>query len=114
MSDNNFYPEMINRLPEADIAVPGCRGRIFRDGGQQLVFQEFQETVQVADHSHEAQWGAVLDGQIQMTIAGETQTYSRGDTFYIPQGVRHGATIFAGYKAIVVFDQKDRYPEKKK
>jgi quercetin dioxygenase-like cupin family protein len=40
---------------------------------------------------------------------GEARTYWQGESFFIPEGVKHGAHVMAGYRAIIFFDQADRY-----
>lgn len=72
----------------------------------------FERDAQIPEHSHQAQWGVVLDGEIELTIAGKQHTFKKGDTYYIPEGVKHGAKIKAGYKDLTLFDQKDRYKTK--
>jgi uncharacterized cupin superfamily protein len=40
-----------------------------------------------------------------MTIDGETKKFTKGDTYFIPQGTKHRATVYKGYKAVTLFDQ---------
>lgn len=61
------------------------------------------------EHSHGAQVGFVLEGAIEMTIDGATQTYRKGDRYYIGEGIPHSGKIFAGYADITYFAQRDRY-----
>ncbi|MBW2237576.1 MAG: cupin domain-containing protein, partial [Deltaproteobacteria bacterium] len=35
------------------------------------------------EHSHAAQIGIVLEGRIDLTIAGKTKTYKKGDRYFI-------------------------------
>ena len=63
------------------------------------------------DHSHNAQWGVVLDGQMELTINGQTKTLTKGDSYYIEKDVIHSAKIKKGYKDLTLFDQADRYKE---
>ena len=63
-------------------------------------------------HSHGAQWGTVVEGQIEFTIGGVTKTYGPGDSYDIPAGVEHGAEITAGTRVIDVFEEADRYKVK--
>ena len=44
---------------------------------------------------------------------GVKYTYTKGDRFFIPKGVKHSAKVYTGYASIVFFNQKDRYKEKK-
>ena len=73
---------------------------------------EFSEDVEVPEHSHESQWGIVLEGRIDLVIDGVKKTYARGDRYFIPKGIKHSAKIYAGYADITFFDQKERYKVK--
>ncbi|MHC4624838.1 MAG: cupin domain-containing protein [Planctomycetota bacterium] len=108
----DFFPEIITNLPEADIPIDGLRSCLFQGRNQQIVFMSFENDVEVPEHSHEAQWGVVLDGQSELTIDGKKNTFKKGDTYYIPAGLTHGARIKAGYKDLTFFNQKDRYKPK--
>ena len=112
MQKDPFFPEIITKLPEAQIPLEGLRSYLFQGENQQFVFMSFENDVEVPEHSHEAQWGVVLDGEIELTIGDKTRTYRRGDTYFIPRGVKHGARIKKGYKDLTLFDQRDRYKVK--
>ena len=43
------------------------------------------------------------------TIGGETRTYARGDTYYVPASIAHSAVIHPGFVGIDVFADADRY-----
>jgi len=108
----NIFPEIIANLPKANIPLEGLAAYLLQGKEQQVVFMEFAKDVAVPEHSHAAQWGAVVDGEIELTIAGRKNTFKKGDTYFIPANVAHSARIKAGYKDITLFDQKDRYQEK--
>jgi quercetin dioxygenase-like cupin family protein len=72
----------------------------------------FNQDVDLPEHAHAAQWGVAIAGRIDMTIDGETNTYTRGDNYFIPAGTKHAAKIYAGYADITFFDQPDRYQPK--
>lgn len=109
---DTVFPNIITQLPEADIPIPGVKAFLAQAGNQQFVFMSFNENVQVPEHAHEAQWGIVLDGEIELTIDGDKHFLKKGDSYFIPRNVRHSASIKQGYKDITFFDQKDRYPVK--
>jgi quercetin dioxygenase-like cupin family protein len=75
---------------------------------------EFERDVEVPEHSHEAQWGVVLEGQIELTIDGKKSTFCKGDTYFIPNGARHSARITKGYKDLTLFNEEDRYTPKQR
>ena len=63
-------------------------------------------------HAHKAQWGTVIEGEAELTIAGETRVYRPGETYNIPDGAEHSARLKAGTQVIDVFEEADRYPLK--
>ena len=106
---SNIFPEIIINLPRADIPIPGLCAYLSQARGHQILFMEFDEDVDIPEHSHKSQWGIILEGRIELTIDGKKVTYRKGDRYFIPEGVKHSAKIFAGYSDITVFDQEDRY-----
>ena len=74
-----------------------------------VAFFTFLKDMELPPHSHGAQWGTVVEGQIEFTIGGETKIYRPGDSYSIPAGVEHGALIKAGTRVIDVFEEADRY-----
>jgi quercetin dioxygenase-like cupin family protein len=112
MPKEDFFPEIITNLPEADIPIKGVRSYLFQGENQQFIFMSFESDVEVPEHSHEAQWGVILDGEIELTIDGEKRTFTKGDTYFIPKDVKHSAKIRKGYKDLTLFNQKDRYKAK--
>jgi quercetin dioxygenase-like cupin family protein len=108
----DYFPEIITNLPEANIPIEGLRSHILQGQNQQIVFMSFENDVEVGEHSHEAQWGVVLDGETELTIDGKKCTFKKGDTYYIPKDIKHSAKIHKGYKDLTLFNQKDRYKTK--
>lgn len=107
-----IFPEPIRNLPQADIPLDGITAYLSQADNHQILFMEFSEDVEVPTHSHEAQWGVVLAGKIDLTIDGVERTYSKGDSVFIPKGARHSAKVYAGYADVSFFNQKDRYNTK--
>ena len=112
ISKKDFFPEIITNLPEADIPIEGLRSHLFQGENQQFVFMSFENDAEVPEHSHEAQWAVVLDGQIELTVEGEKHIFTKGDTYFIPKGARHSARVKKGYKDLTLFNQKERYKAK--
>lgn len=103
------YPEIITRLPLANVPFPGVNGYMLRStDGLQVFFHFTQETI-VPMHSHGAQWGIVVAGQMTFSIGDETRVYKAGDTYAIQRGQLHGGTISAGTRLIDFFEEADRY-----
>ena len=109
---SEMFPEPIRSLPQADVPLDGIKAYLSQGQDHQIVFWEFTEDVEVPEHSHEAQWGLVMAGKIDLTIDGVERTYSKGDSVFIPKGLKHSAKVYAGYADVSFFDQKDRYNTK--
>jgi len=107
-----IFPEPIRKLPEADIPLKGINAYLSQAENHQIIFMSFIEDVVLPEHSHAAQIGFVLEGIIELIIDGNKQTYTKGDRYYIPAGVKHSGKICAGYADITFFDEPDRYQAK--
>lgn len=107
------YPNMIYSLPQADIPFKGVKGWILQGQEQQLVFMEIDPIGEVTEHTHSAQFGMVLEGEMSLTIGGETKRYRKGDTYIIPAGIPHSAEFHSKAYVVDLFDERSRYKEKK-
>ncbi len=114
MLSERFFPDIVTDLPQPDIPFDGLTSFLLQCTDHQVVIMSFEKDAQVAEHRHEAQWGVVLDGKIELTIDGKNHVYEKGDTYFIPKNAPHSARIGAGYKDLTLFGQKDRYGEKAK
>ena len=74
---------------------------------------QFEEEVDLPEHLHAAQVGFVLEGNIDLVVDGKKQTFTKGDRYYIPAGVRHSGKIYSGYADITFFNEPNRYSPKK-
>jgi len=110
--DNTVYPDMIRNLPEADIPVEGVRGWLMQTSNQQVVLFDIDQIAHVPPHSHCAQWGLMVAGEMSLTIGGETKVYKKGDSYFIPEGVEHSAKFHSQVFVIDWFDAPDRYQAK--
>jgi quercetin dioxygenase-like cupin family protein len=112
MSNNNenySYPDVIKNLPEADVAFKGVRGWISQAKDHQIVFFDIEPIGEISPHSHCAQWGMVIEGEMDLTIGGITKTYKRGDSYFIPEGEVHSAVFKRRTWALDFFADKNRY-----
>jgi quercetin dioxygenase-like cupin family protein len=105
----SIYPEMITGLPQADIPFEGVKGWLSQGENHQIVFFEIEPIGEVAPHSHGAQWGVVFEGEMELTIGGQVNTYRKGDRYNIPEGVVHGAVFRTKSYLMDVFADRDRY-----
>lgn len=106
---SQLFPEPIIGLPEADIPLEGIKAYLSQGKNHQIIFMEFEKDVILEEHSHESQWGIVLEGKIDLTINGKDFIYKKGDRYFIPKGVIHSGKIYTGYADMTFFNQKDRY-----
>ena len=111
MPDKGFA-QFIKNLPEADIPFPGVRGWLSQGKDNQVVFFEIEPIGEVPVHTHGEQWGVVIDGEMELTIGGETRLMRSGDTFHVPAGVEHGAKFLTHFRSIDVFADRERYKTK--
>jgi len=44
------------------IPLEGCKAYLFQGEKQQFIFMSFEKDIEVPEHSHENQWGIVLEG----------------------------------------------------
>jgi len=103
------FPEFIRALPIVDSPLASLRGWMLQTAQALAMFYEIPDGVEVPEHAHGAQWGVVLEGSVEFTIGGQTCTYRRGDTYYVPAAVAHRAVIHPGFVGIDVFADADRY-----
>jgi len=103
------FPKMITSLPEADIEFKGVKGWILQSNYHQIVFLEIEPIGKVAEHSHGAQWGIIVEGEMDLSIGGITKTYKKGDSYYIPDGVLHSAVFKSKTWAVDFFADRNRY-----
>ena len=108
----NPYALWIQNLPQVDTPFDGMDGRMISGPDGQAVFFRAAERVEVPAHSHGAQWGVVVSGLLHLTINGEEGTYRPGETYDIPDGAEHSATLEAETCVIDVFADPDRYSPK--
>lgn len=107
------FPEFITALPEVELPFAGARGWLLQGSDQQTVFIEFDETIDVPEHEHAEQWEFALAGRVVLHNQGNSKEYAPGENFFIPAGSPHSALVYAGYKAMIVFNAPDRYKPKK-
>lgn len=103
------FPAFITHLPEADIHADSIRGWILQGENQQVVFFDIEAGATVPAHSHGEQWGVVVEGEMELTVEGETRTFRAGDSYHIRAGALHSAAFRTRFRAIDVFADPARY-----
>ncbi len=107
--EGTAYPKMLRDLPEIDVPFKGVRGWLLQSKDKQAAFFDIKAVGKVPPHSHCAQWGVVVEGEMSFTIGEKTSVYKKGDWYYIPEGVVHSATFLTRVNVIDVFDDPERY-----
>jgi quercetin dioxygenase-like cupin family protein len=103
------FPDLIKHLPSLSLPLNGVEANLLQGAENQLVFFDFKEDTEIPMHAHGAQWGIVVDGRIDLTIGNTGHSFRKGDSYFIPAGIKHGGKIYAGFKAIDFFEEPDRY-----
>ena len=108
MSDES-YPDCIRNLPKAKMPFQGVEAWIAQGVAFQVAFFEIAPIGIVPPHSHSAQYGFVIEGEMLLTIGDETNLYKKGDSYYIPEGVIHSAEFKTFCKIMDFFAEPARY-----
>jgi quercetin dioxygenase-like cupin family protein len=99
-------------LPMLDLPIPEdvvTSRAIASDQGLMAMFF-IHKTVELPEHAHKGQWGTVIEGQLDLTVEGETTVYTPGMNYDIPSGARHSAVAHEGSAILDIFEEADRYP----
>ena len=110
---NSPFPKMLTKLPHADITFKGVKGWLSQAKDHQLVFMDIAPIGEVAPHAHGAQWGIVVDGEMELTIGGKKHVFGKGDSYFIPKGTVHSARFTTRTFVIDFFADRNRYKAKK-
>jgi quercetin dioxygenase-like cupin family protein len=98
-----FFHSLAN-IDVKEIA-PGFMSKLIHTAGNTFNFIEVRAGNAVPMHTHiHEQSSFVLDGQFEMTIAGETQMLSPGTFCIIPTMVSHGGKAITDCKLLDVFN----------
>jgi quercetin dioxygenase-like cupin family protein len=76
------------------------------------VFFEIASSAEVPTHRHNAQWGIVVEGEMELTIEGTAKVYRKGDEYFIPAHAKHSAKFLTNCRIIDFFVDKARFTPK--
>ncbi len=107
-----IYSDFIDKMPEADIPFEGVYSRLLQGEKHQALFFKLPKGTVVPPHSHCAQWGIVVSGQLKLTIEGVTKVYGPGEVYVIDKDGVHEALCLTDVAAIDFFDDPARYKSK--
>jgi len=111
-SDNQPFPDFIKNFPLADVKGAAITCHLVKNPHGQVVFFELPAGQAIPPHRHGVQWGIVVQGEMELTIEGDTQICKRGDTYYIPDQAMHSARVRVDTHTVSAFADPDRYREK--
>ena len=115
LNRNSFrgYAGVITDFPEADVQFEGVRAWILQGETHQLVFFQMEANARVPEHSHDyAQWGMVIEGEMELTIEGRTRNCRKGDEYLISARAKHKASFLAKSRVVDLFSEITRYRTK--
>lgn len=109
-----ILPEMITKLPEIEMPVDTVKGFLIQGESNQSVFFIVSAGTFLPEHSHAAQWGVVLEGEFEILFGSEKRVYKKGDSYFVPEGVRHAGKYNTDVISFDVFDDKNKFATKQK
>jgi quercetin dioxygenase-like cupin family protein len=115
LNKNSFrgYASVITDFPEADTQFKGIKAWILQGENHQLVFFQMEADTRVPEHSHDyAQWGMVIEGEMELTIKGKTRSCKKGDEYLIPAKAKHKAHFLKKSRVMDLFSERTRYRTK--
>jgi quercetin dioxygenase-like cupin family protein len=84
--------------------IPGFHGRFVHTDQVTIAHFQIDEGATLPGHAHpHEQVTTVLEGQLEMTVGGETRVVSAGQCAVIPGGVTHSARALTACRVIDVF-----------
>jgi catechol 2,3-dioxygenase-like lactoylglutathione lyase family enzyme/quercetin dioxygenase-like cupin family protein len=110
-SDGGFI-EAIRGLPQVDVH-PSVNGYLAQGDDYQVVFMEFDDSVEMPDMAHTDHWGVVVDGSLELTVAGKHRLLRPGESFHIPRGARYRLRGRKGYRMVTIVFDKEHFRLKK-
>jgi quercetin dioxygenase-like cupin family protein len=85
-----------DKVPVIDLG-PGVRIRTPHGEKVMISLVEIDAGAVVPPHEHpHEQAGMVLEGRMELTLAGESRVLKRGEAYIIPGGTRHSARSVGG------------------
>ena len=101
------FPESVHRLPRTKLA--GLDAFVHDRPDSQVVFLEAPAggpEVLVPTHTHDVEWGVVVEGAIEMTIDGQVELHTAGTAHLIASGVPHSFRFRPGTSSVHYFVER--------
>jgi quercetin dioxygenase-like cupin family protein len=104
----HVFPEGFKAFKQVEI-WPGMNMAVLSGYKGQVGFAQVAQETLVPEHTHQGQWGVVLEGEVVFAMESETRVFRKGDYYHIPAGVPHSAKLAAGTAFIDVWEN-ERFP----
>ncbi|MFZ0392685.1 MAG: cupin domain-containing protein [Terracidiphilus sp.] len=92
----------ISHLPEIE-RLPGWRGRYFHSEHMTVAHYEFTRGSRIHEHDHpQEEIYHVLEGELELTIAGETHVARPGLAAIVPANARHSVNALTDGRVLIV------------
>jgi quercetin dioxygenase-like cupin family protein len=101
------FPASVRALPHTRLA--GAEVYVHEGAGTQVLFMEApagRAAVVVPTHTHDVEWGFVVEGEIEMTIDGVVERHGAGSVHLIPKGVPHSFRFLPGTSSVHYFVER--------
>ena len=93
----------ISDIPQKEL-LPGIKARFVHTENNTIGFVELETNAILPEHSHiHEQTTQVIEGQLELTIAGLTQIFEPGQVIVIPSNTLHSAKALTFCKVTDVF-----------
>lgn len=111
MKKSSFFPDIVTRLPEADIPFKRFKGWILQGEDAQIVFLETEATDEES-HSHGAEYLMLMEGEVTVFFEGKDHYCRAGDTLFIPDQAAHSAILHKPERAVGYYYDRQRFKPK--
>jgi mannose-6-phosphate isomerase-like protein (cupin superfamily) len=101
------FPDSIRRLPRTELS--GIDVYVHDAGSSQVLFMELpsgRTAVEVPTHTHDVEWGVVVEGRIDMVIDGRAEPHPAGSQHLIPARVPHSFRFHPGTSSVHYFVER--------
>jgi unsaturated pyranuronate lyase len=83
--------------------LPGWSGRYFHSENMTFAYYEFKSGASIHEHFHpQEEVYDVIEGELELTIDGETRIISPGIVAIVPRNARHSVKALTDGRAIIV------------
>ena len=90
-------------IPEREI-VPGYKAKFVHTDGMTLAFWEVEAGAALPEHSHpHEQIANVLEGEFELTVAGESRVLTPGQVAVIPGNIPHSGRAITNCRLLDAF-----------